>query len=144
MTHSYNDINDASRLRLEELAARLTDEDLARVTPYGWQVGALFAHMAFWEQRVRVLLRRWKERDLDESPVDSEMINEALKPLCEALDPRTAVALCLSAAREADTEIATTSPELVAAIEAGPTHFRFNRALHRNDHVKDIEALLAD
>ena len=134
--------NTASRLRLETFAAHLSDEDLARTNPHGWTVAALLAHLAFWDQRMVVLLRRWKAHGVDLSPADPDMINDALLPLCLALDPRKAVELCLSSAREADAEIAATSPELYKAIEAAPVHFRFNRALHRNNHLNEIEKLL--
>jgi hypothetical protein len=141
---AFTEINDntASRRRLEELANRLTDEDLALTTDYGWTAAALFAHMAWWDQRVMVLLRRWKEGGVDEAPVDSHMINEALKPLCHALDPRKAVALCLASAEETDAEVASTSGELIAEIEASPNFFRLNRSLHRNGHIDDIESML--
>ena len=142
MTFPFIEANTRSRQELAALADRLSDEELALITPYGWSIAALFAHMAWWDQRVLVLLRRWKEMGIDESPVDSQLINDALKPLCHALEPRTAVSMCLSSAAETDAEIATTAAELVAQIEAGPTHFRFNRALHRDDHMNDIEQLI--
>jgi hypothetical protein len=141
MTSPFTEENTMSRQKLATLAKRLGDEDLALMTPYGWSVAALFAQ-TWWDQRVLVLLRRWKENGIDDSPVDSQLINDALKPLCHALEPRTAVRLCLSTAEETDAEIEAISPELVAQIQASPTHFRFNRALHRNDHINDIEQLI--
>ncbi len=143
MANQFLEQNTASRARLSELASSLTDDDLRLRTSYDWTVGALFAHMTWWDQRVLVLLRRWKRIGLDESPTDSELINEALKPLCHAIDPRVAIKLCLASAEETDAEIAATAPDLIKEIVAGPTHFRFNRALHRNDHVRDIEALVS-
>ena len=142
MILSFIEENARSRQKLEALANHLSDEDLNLSTTYGWSVAALFAHMAWWDQRVLTLLRRWKENGLDESPVDSWAINDALKPLCHALDPRRAVQLCLSSAAETDAELEAISPDLVAQIEASPNHFRFNRALHRNDHINDIELLI--
>lgn len=142
MEFPFSEENAASRQRLEELASRLSDEDLARATAYGWNVAALFAHMAYWDQRILALLRRWRVSGVDESPVDSQAINEALKPLCHAIDPRRAVQLCLSTARETDAEIAATTPELIAEIQASPNHFRFSRSLHRHDHLNDIESLI--
>jgi hypothetical protein len=143
---SFPEINENadSRRRLEGLAGRLTSEDFALTTHYGWSVAALFAHMAWWDQRILVLLCRWKQDGLDESPVDSHLINEALKPLCHALDPRAAVALCLASAEETDAELEATSAELIAQIQASPNYFRVNRALHRNGHIDDIESLLGD
>lgn len=142
MAFTFSQENTTSRRRLEDVVSRLTEKDLARSTPYGWTIAALLAHLAFWDQRILALLRRWKETGVDQSPVDSTAVNDALKPLCHALAPRKAVELCLSSAAAADAELETLSADLVAQIEASGTHFRFNRALHRNDHLNDIEQLL--
>jgi len=131
--------NTASRRRLESLVRRLSDEDLARPTSDGWTAAALLAHLAFWDQRVLALLRRWEAKGVDESPVDADAINDALKPLCLALDPRAAAELCLAAAEAVDAALEAITAELVERIQASPTHFRFNRALHRNDHLDEIE-----
>ncbi|HSR48867.1 MAG TPA: DinB family protein [Anaerolineales bacterium] len=142
MAESYVEENERSRQRLESLAARLTAEDLAQSTDYGWSVGALFAHLAWWDRRVLVLLRRWKARGFEDSPIDSEAVNDSLKPLCHGLEPSTAVRLCLAAAAETDDEAADASPELIEQIARSSTHFRLNRAIHRNAHLDHIEALL--
>ena len=142
MAFPYIAENAVSRRRLETIVESLTATELARTTEYGWTVSALLAHLAFWDNRVLALLRRWKAAGVDESPVDSEAMNEALKPLCLAMDPRTAVEVCLAAAAAVDAELEQVTPELYAAIEASPTHFRFNRGLHRNDHLDDIERLV--
>jgi hypothetical protein len=142
MVLPYISDNTTSRERLESLVMSLSDEDLTRTTAYGWTVSALLAHLSFWDNRVLTLIQRWKTSGIDESPIDSEAMNEAVKSLCHAVGPRKAVELCLSAARAVDAELETVSPELYAAIEASPTHFRFNRSLHRNDHLHDIQVLL--
>ncbi|WP_374687911.1 maleylpyruvate isomerase N-terminal domain-containing protein [Promineifilum sp.] len=142
MTFPFLEENETSRRRLESFVRGLTDEQLTRPTPYGGTVAALLAHLAFWERRVLVLLRRWKEQGVDESPVDPDMINDALTPFLTALDPRVAVELCLNSAAAVDAELATLTPELVAEIEAAPVFFRLNRSLHRDGHLKDLEAIL--
>lgn len=146
MLFPFTQENNDSRRRLETLAHSISDQDLARTTSYGWTVAALLAHVAFWDQRVLALLRRWKKDGVDLSPIDSTAINDALKPLCHSLQPRAALELCLSSAQAVDAELETITPELVEQIEkqivANPFQFRFNRSLHRNDHVKDIEELI--
>jgi hypothetical protein len=141
-TFPFVEENRVSTQQLETFVRRLSEDDLARSNPYGWTVAALLAHLAFWDQRVLVLLRRWKAAGVDESPVDPDMINDSLRPLCLALDPRTAVELCLSSAAAVDAELETITANLVEAIEASSNHFRFNRALHRNDHLNEIKNLL--
>ena len=146
MTFPFVQENTESRHRLESLVRGLSDEDLACSTDYGWTVAALLAHLAFWDQRMFAILRRWKEDGFDESPIDSLAVNNALKVICHALAPRTAAELSISAAEQIDAELATLTPDFVKQIEehveATSTQFRMNRALHRNDHLKDIEALL--
>lgn len=142
MTFPFTQENKASRQRLEVFVRDLSDQDLARTNAHGWTVAALLAHIAFWDQRVLVLLHRWKENGVDESPVDPDMINDAIRPLLLALDPHTAVQLCLDSAEAVDAELELITAELMAEIEASPNHFRFNRALHRDDHLQEIERLL--
>jgi hypothetical protein len=142
MTFLFLQENTASRRRLETLVRSLSDEDLTRSNPYGWTVAALLAHLAFWDQRALVLLRRWKEQGVDASPIDADAVNDALRPLCLALDPRAAVELCLSSAEAVDAELETITSDLVEQIQSSPTHFRFSRAFHRNDHLNEIELLL--
>ena len=146
MTFPYAEQNAASRQRLVELTNRLSDEDLARTTDYGWTVAALLAHLAFWDQRMIVILRRWLNEGFDTSPMDAQVVNDALRVVCHTIEPRTAVALCLSSAEAADAEFDALTPELTKQLEehaaATETQFRMNRSLHRNAHLDDIEALL--
>jgi hypothetical protein len=146
MTSSFVQENDESRRKLETLVRSLSDQELALRTPYDWTVAALLAHLAFWDQRMVAILRRWKESGFDPSPIDSAAVNGALKAICHAVEPRLAIELCLASAEAVDAELAALTPDLVKQIEAHAeatsTQFRMNRSLHRNDHLKDIELLL--
>jgi hypothetical protein len=146
MSFPYSQQNTDSRRRLESLVRGLSDADLACTTDYGWTVAALLAHLAFWDQRMSVILHRWQEQGLDESPIDSMAVNDALRVICHALAPRTAAELAVSAAQKVDAEFETLSDEFVKQIEqhieATSTQFRMNRSLHRDSHLNDIDALL--
>jgi hypothetical protein len=146
MPFPFVEENSASRERLTTLARRLSDQDLGRSNSDGWTVAALLAHLAFMDGRVLTLLRRWKKQGVDESPIDADAVNEAVKPLCLALPPRSAVELALSTAAAVDAEVETVTPGLITQIEgqiaATPFHFRLNRSLHRNNHLDDIESVL--
>lgn len=147
MTFPYSEQNANSRKRLVELTQRLTDEDLARSTDYGWTVSALLAHLAFWDHRMSAILRRWQEEGLDPSPNDMMVVNEALKVICHAVEPHTAVQLAITAAETIDAELevltAERAKELEEHVAATDTQFRMNRSLHRDGHLNDIEALLS-
>lgn len=144
MTSPFHDANATARLRLETFVRGLSDDELQRPSPYGGTVAGLLAHLAFWDRRVTVLLRRWKGGGVDESPVDADMINDALVTTHAALSPRAAAELCLAAAAEADAEIETVTPELLAAIEASGVYIRLNRGLHRAGHLADLERLVGE
>jgi hypothetical protein len=146
MTFPYAQQNSDSRRRLRDLVNRLTDSDLALSTEYGWTISALLAHLAFWDHRMSEILKRWQNEGLDPSPIDSAVVNDALKVICHALEPRAAANLALIAAEKVDAEFETLSAEFVKQLEehaeATSTQFRMNRSLHRESHIKDIEALL--
>ena len=146
MSFPYSKQNADSRRRLESLVHSLSDEDLACTTDYGWTVASLLAHLAFWDHRMSVILHRWQDEGLDESPIDSMAVNDALKVICYALEPRIAAELAVSAAQKVDAEFETLSDEFVKQLEehiaATSTQFRMNRSLHRDGHLNDIEALL--
>jgi hypothetical protein len=146
MTFPYAQQNAESRQRLIDLTKRLSDEDLARSTDYGWTVAALLAHLAFRDQRMLMILRRWQEEGFDPSPIDAGVVNDSLRVICHALEPRKAIELCLSSAEAMDAKFETLTSELVKQLEehaaATDTQFRMNRGLHRNGHLDDIEALL--
>jgi hypothetical protein len=134
--------NEASRQRLEAFVNSLSVEDFSKTNPHGWTVAALLGHLAFWDQRMVVLLRRWQEDGVDEAPVDADMINDSLRPICLMLEPRAAAELCIASAKEANAALAAMSPELYEAILASPNFFRFDRSLHRDDHLGEIARIL--
>jgi hypothetical protein len=146
MTFPYSQQNNDSRRRLESLLRGLSDADLARSTDYGWTVAALLAHLAFWDHRVSVILQRWQEQGFDPSPIDAAAVNDSLRVICHALEPRAAAELALSAAQKVDSELDLLTADRVKEIEdhakATDTQLRMNRSLHRSGHLDDIEALL--
>lgn len=146
MTFPYSQQNTESRQRLNALVRELSDADLACTTDYGWTVAALLGHLAFWDHRMSVVLKRWQTEGLDPSQIDSTAVNDALRVICNALEPRTAAALAVSAAEKIDAELDMLTAEFVKQLEehaaATGTQFRMNRSLHRESHIKDIEALI--
>jgi hypothetical protein len=109
----------------------------------GWTVASALAHLAFWDQRSLILIKRWKMGEVvAHSPVDTDLTNDALLPLCLALPPRAAADLALSSAEAVDGEIEELSPDLIACIETLGDRFRLYRSDHRRMHLDQIEARL--
>jgi hypothetical protein len=139
--------NARERQRLAALVARLSDTDLARPMPAGWTVASVLAHLAFWDQRALDLLDAWERggvaaapRRLDEAGVD--WINDASKPLFNALAPRRAAEVTLAIAEAVDRKVAGLSDALVEANRAAGHPVNLLRAEHRREHLEEIEHAL--
>ena len=132
--------NAAVTARLEALAARLSDADLKRDLGGGWHVSVAFGHLAFWDRRVEYMLRRWMEQGVPHAEIDDDVVNSALEVQLVAMEPRTAVRLCLEAAKAADVAIAKVPDEIAAALLAEDHGYLLNRTGHRGEHIDQVEA----
>ena len=129
--------------RLCKLVNSLTDEELSLpLYSEGWAVSAALAHIAFWDRRRLVLIRKWKQHGVKPSPIDQDVVNDALIPFFSAIPPREAAALAALTAEALDQELADASPDLIAAMEATGDRHALNRSAHRKMHLDDIETLL--
>jgi hypothetical protein len=141
---SHDAETDAERERLRALVKRLSDADLARAMPDGWTVAAVLAHAAYWDARAIYWLDRWARGTAPTSyeHENVEAVNDAAKPLCLALPPRIAADLALRLADEADGKVKALSDEMLAKVRAiGGPPFNLSRAIHRKEHLDDIEQL---
>jgi hypothetical protein len=137
--------NDAERGRLRGLVGRLSDADLARAMPAGWTVAGVLAHLAFWDQRILVLLEQWEQSPSTppriENEADTDWINDASKPLLLALAPRQAADLTITIAEIVDGKVAALPDDLVARNAAAGSPLNLLRAQHRAEHLREIEHL---
>lgn len=142
---SHETETDAERARLRALIARLSDAELARPMPDGWTVAAVLAHAAYWDARAIYWMDKWGP---DGEPTtyqdeDTDAANEAAKPLCLALRPRDAAELALRMADEADGRVRGLNDAMLAKIRAkGSPPFNLSRAIHRKEHLDEIERAL--
>ena len=136
--------NDRERRRLEALVNRLDDTALGRAMPAGWTVAGVLAHLAFWDQRIIVLIETLKRGGSIPTAVaeDVDWINDAAKPQHLALPPRRAAMLAVETARAADQVVAALSEELVRKNAAAATPLSLSRAVHRREHLDEIEKAL--
>lgn len=136
--------NDEQRARLRALVGRCSDADLARSMPAGWTVASVLAHAAFWDERIGVLIERWRSRGvvpLPEDPVDVEWINDAVKSMLLAIPPRAAANLAVEIADRVDALVAALPDEWVERIVSANV-ITLVRADHRREHLDEIEALV--
>ena len=147
MAQPYVAENNEQRARLRALVECVSDADLARPLDAGWTVGAVLAHLAFWDQRTLVLIERWEKDDPRTPPrgiegKDVDWINDSAKALCLALPPRAAARLAVATAEAVDRMVEALSSELVAANAAAGTPLNLFRAEHRREHLDEIEHAL--
>jgi len=148
MDRPYVAENNRERARLRALVDRLSDGDLARPLDAGWTVGAVLAHLAFWDERILVLIERWEKEGLRSTPrsfdeKDVDWINDSTKALCLALPPRAAARLAVAAADAADRRVEALSDQHVAANAAAGNPITLVRAEHRREHLDEIERVVA-
>ncbi len=134
--------NDRERKRLRLLVERITDEELNLQMWEGWTIATALAHLAFWDQRASVLMQKWKESGVGPSPIDDDITNDALLPLCLSIPPRVAAILAVTAAEAIDLELKKASDPLITDISKLGDRFRLFRSDHRKVHLDQIENLL--
>lgn len=135
--------NARERERLRNLVNNITDEELALILyEEGWTIAVALAHLAFWDERRLVLVRKWKQKGVTQAPFDEDIINDALLPFLLEIPPRKAADLSVLAAEALDQELEGVSPDLIKAIEALGDRHALDRSIHRKMHLDEIEALL--
>jgi hypothetical protein len=144
---AYVATNAAQRERLRTLVDRASDEDLRRPLPAGWTVAATLAHLAFWDQRILVLLERWDRGGAGSEPrqvnqADVDWINDSAKALCLALPPRLAAQLAVSTAEAVDRKLEALTDQRLAANVAAGSPLNLLRAQHRREHLDEVERAL--
>ncbi len=130
------------RQRLEALVQRLTDAELGTALSDGWTVAGVLAHLAFWDRRAVILVERWRKQGIGRSDADIDAINDAAKADWLALPPRVAAQQALEAARAIDAAL-DAAPALVEQIVAIGYPINPSRAVHRREHLDEIERALA-
>lgn len=144
---SYIAHNNAERERLRALVDRLSDEDLNRPLSAGWTIAGVLAHLAFWDQRILVLIERWERGGCGSAPRpinpdDVDWVNDAAKALCSALAPRAAAQLAVVTAEAVDQKVEALSAALVVTNAAAGNPINLLRAEHRREHLDEIDRAL--
>ena len=134
--------NSAERTRLRNVIASITDAQLRLPLPNGWPIYVALAHLAFWDQRSTVLVKKWTKDGIVPSPIDVHVVNDALVPFFLALAPREAADLALSSAEAIDSQLQEAPDDLIAGLMALGDRFRLFRSEHRKLHLDKIENVL--
>ena len=142
MDRPFIEANAKERDRLRSLVERLSDEQLSIPMEDGWTIAVALAHLAFWDQRSLMLMRKWKSTGVAPSPIDIDVTNDSLLPLWLALTPRSAAKLAVTSAEAIDRAIEEAPSELISEIQKLGDKFRLYRSVHRKMHLDRIEEFL--
>jgi len=143
MDRSYIDANRASLDRMRGFVAGASDQDLRTLMPAGWTVGAVLGHLAFWDERVTVILDML-EQGVKPSPYDEEAvdwINDTAKRFLLAMEPRALAELSLEIAAATDARLAGLSDDALSEVtQLWCTQERWR---DRTEHLDEIDQALA-
>ena len=67
---SYVAQNKAQLDRLRAFVDSASDADLSRPMPAGWTISGVLAHLAYWDQRIVVLIDQWGADGRGTPPTD--------------------------------------------------------------------------
>lgn len=141
LNRSFVERNRASTNRIRELAARLSDEELQHPVGEHWTVAIALAHLAFWDRRVLYVLDTTKRDGKLFVPEIDIFVNDLSLPLWAAIPPREAARIAIKTAETLDNQLESFPPALLENIRDYNERWVV-RALHRNEHLDDVDAAL--
>lgn len=138
---NYNQLNRESTTRIKKLASSLTDEKFQTRVGEHWTVAIALVHLAFWDRRVLATLEETaKNKKLSVIEVET-VVNDLSLPIWETVPAQEAVKLAIETAEELDSQLENFPKDL---LEEMYNHNKrlVVRALHRNEHLDEVEEAL--
>ena len=146
MVRQYVIDNNRSREKLGKLVNTITAEELNLVIyKEGLTIAAVLGHIAFWDERRLVLLKKWKQKGVTPSGItddDVDPLNGALSPFLLAISPRQLAEMAINTAEALDSDLEGISSDTITSLEKLGDRHALNRAIHRKAHLDEIEAFL--
>jgi hypothetical protein len=141
LDRSFIERNRASTNRLRALAGRLNDEEMQHPVGEHWTVAIALAHLAFWDRRVLYILDRTEREGKLFVPELDIFVNDVSLPLWAAIPPRQAARIAIETAGALDERLENLRTALLDEIRAHNERWVV-RALHRGEHLEDVDAAL--
>jgi hypothetical protein len=138
---SFVEMNRAATQRIRALAARMSDPQFREPIGRDWTVAVVFAHLAFWDARVQYALEATEKSGQVVDPVIDLAVNDFSTTLWAAIAPREAARIAVETAESLDLRLERCPAALIEEIHRRNPRMVF-RALHRNEHLDEVEAAL--
>ncbi len=141
MDRSFVEQNKASTERLKKLVKRLKASDMNRKVGAEWTVAIALAHLAFWDRRVQFVLDR-TEKEGKLSPVEIDtVVNDLMLPGWALIPGDEAARLAVETSEALDKRLEAFPSKLLEQVNAHNPRWVV-RALHRNEHLDEVQAAL--
>jgi hypothetical protein len=141
----YIEENARERERMRSIVESSTEEDLTAPVNEYWTVAGVLGHIAFWDARILALADKLERgvpfSSSDTEPEDVDWINDASRPLIHAIPPLETARLAMQIADDTDARVATLPPDRLWPRDPDSPLYAV-RALHRGEHLDDIEQAL--
>jgi hypothetical protein len=148
MSTDYTLQNSESRRQLKQLVESLSEDDLNCALPGDWTPALLFAHLAFWDQRICSMLEHLQNEDLGVPlplpPLPAwalNSLNQAVRRLSAEIPPLKAARLAMESAEAVDQAIENLPAEFAKALESKAV-ILLKRSIHRRHHLEQISVHL--
>ncbi|MBL8097840.1 MAG: DinB family protein [Anaerolineales bacterium] len=138
---NYNQLNRQSTERIKKIASNLTDEQFQTRVGEHWTVAIALVHLAFWDRRVLATLEETaKNKKLSVVEIET-VVNDVSLPIWETIPAKEAVKLAIETAEELDNQLENFPKDLLEEIYNHNKRLVV-RALHRNEHLDEVEMAL--
>ncbi|MFN8411085.1 MAG: hypothetical protein U0Z26_01720 [Anaerolineales bacterium] len=138
---NYTQLNRASTERIQKLATTLSESEMQTRVGEHWTVSIALVHIAFWERRVAYVLDMTKRNGKLFVPEIDIFVNDLSLPIWAAVPSKEAARIAIETCKELDNLLEEYPQELLEEI------YNYNkrwvvRALHRNEHLDEVDAAL--
>ena len=141
LDQSFIERNRASTNRIRALVADLTDEELQHPVGEHWTVAITLAHLAWWDRRVMYVLDMTEREGKLFIPEIDISVNDLSLPLWAVIPPREAARIAIETSEALDKRLEGFPPALLEEIYAYNKRWVV-RALHRDEHLDEVDAAL--
>jgi nucleotide-binding universal stress UspA family protein len=138
---SFIERNRASTERIRALAASLTDEEMLHPVGEHWTVAIALAHLAWWDRRVIYVLDKTEQEGAVSIPDIDIVVNDLSLPLWAVVPPREAARIAIETAETLDARLENYPRDLLEKVYAVMPRWVI-RAIHRNEHLDEVDAAL--
>ncbi len=139
---SYVSLNRTATQRIRDLVGRLSDAELQHPVGPHWTVAIALAHFVFWDRRVMYVLDKTESDGKLFIPEIDIFVNDLSLPLWAAIPPRAAAELAIQTSEAVDKRLEAYPPRLLEEIHDYNKRWVI-RALHRNEHLDEVDQSLA-